>query len=166
MLQRCAIAGEVSAAMKARACAGSLLLIGIALLEIPFVGRGYLVYILERDGTPLSFILIEDVGVGIFRDHSNKVFGESEGIVNTSVHPHSTQRIVQVRGVAGQKRASDTIAACHSLMHRQLSQLWLRHRHPHRLVASCHGCHVPRRRLTSASATTAASSTKPITASV
>src|SRR5215470_5675529 len=31
VLQREAIAGEVSAAMKARACAGSLLLIGIAL---------------------------------------------------------------------------------------------------------------------------------------
>src|SRR5688572_16307856 len=87
-----------------------LALARVLLLDIALVFDGLTLKILLRDSSPLAVVKIEQGLACAIADDGGELVGEVEGVVETEVHAHPAQRIVDVGGVARNEQPPVTIA--------------------------------------------------------
>jgi hypothetical protein len=89
----------------------------ITRFEIALVGDRVLLHVFERDVAPLPVIAIEFMRGGFSALNPCQPISQVERVVNTAVHAHAPQRIVDMGGIASQKRAASAEGLGHALVH-------------------------------------------------
>src|SRR5262245_16079325 len=87
-----------------------LALARVLLLDIALVLDGLALEIFLRHRAALTVIEIESIVARAVLDDRRELVGEIEGVVEAEIHAHAAQRIVDVRGIAGEEEAAVTIA--------------------------------------------------------
>ena len=88
----------------------------VAFADDLLIAMGLLLHRLDRDRAPLPVVAIEQPIVGA-RPDLRELVGQVEGVLDTAVHAHAAERIVDVGGVAGEQDAAVPKALRHPLMH-------------------------------------------------
>src|ERR1700730_13268443 len=89
----------------------------VALLHIFLVGDGRGLHVLNRHVAALARIAVERALVLYAAQHSQQVGGEIDRIMNAAVHPHRTDRAVEMRGIASENDAALAKRGSDALMH-------------------------------------------------
>src|SRR6185312_11402206 len=93
-------------------------LAGVPGLEVALVRNRNLVHVLQGDRPALALVAVQLNFIQTLADYRGELFGQIKGVVDAAVHAHAAERIVEVRGVAGEKAAPLAVALRHPLMHR------------------------------------------------
>ena len=86
-------------------------------LEIALVLDRVLLHVFERHQPALPVVAVELGVARLAAPHAGEPLGEIDRVVDAAVHPHAAERIVDVGGVAGEKRAADPERLRHPLVH-------------------------------------------------